>query len=390
MYLLRPALRRYDWGSPDALPAFLGFESDGQPYAEAWWGAHSASPAMAHVADDWHGLDTVIADDPVVALGPEVIAAHGESLPYLLKVLAIARPLSIQVHPSAEEARQGFAREDAEGVPRDAPQRVFRDTSRKPEMVVAITPMVLLSGLRPGALIAADLARLGGSVAARLSSLLSTGGTEPLGLAAFLKGALTDPEVTGLIPSVVREGAKEGATPSMVAAATAAASFPHDPGVIVALAMNVVSLDPCDACFTPDDTVHSYLSGVGLEIMANSDNVIRAGLTTKHIDVPALLQVVRTTPSEATRPRETRDGACVTYGVPAGEFQLTVVSNGSDSFDPGPTIALVLEGEGSVRTRADETTLGRGEAVFVPHADGEFTVSTSGRVAVARVPRPTG
>ncbi len=390
MYPLRPALQRYDWGSFDALPRLLGFEPDGKPYAEAWWGAHTGGAATALVGGEWRGLDALIADDPVAALGRDVIAAYGERLPFLLKVLAVARPLSIQVHPSTDLARDGFAREEAEGMPRDAPERCYKDESHKPEMVVAITRMVLLSGLRPVSLVAAELARLGGPVAARLADLLATGGSDPLGLAAFLRGTLTDPEVRDFAARVVRASAVEGATANMIVAAQAAASFPGDPGVIVTLAMNVVALQRGEACFTPDGIIHSYQSGLGLEIMANSDNVIRAGLTNKHVDVPALLKVARTAPSGATRPRESRDGAVVTYAPSAREFRLSVVEAGSGSFEPGPRIVLALEGHASARVEKGEATLKSGEAVFVPYADGELSLAASGRAAVAFVPRSTG
>ena len=390
MYLVRPALQRYDWGTTTDLPDLLGFAADGRPWAEAWWGAHPAAPATAEVGGTEVALDELIAADPAGALGDEVARENDGTLPYLLKVLAIAKPLSIQVHPSAEVAEEGFWREEAEGIDRDAPNRVYRDTRHKPEMVVALSPMAVLSGFRSSPEVARDLVGVGGEVASRLADALASEASEPLGIAAFLRAALTDPESAAVVAAIARAGTKPGASPNLAAAAAAARHFRGDPGVLVALAMNLVELAPGEACYTPDGIVHSYQSGVGLEIMANSDNVIRAGLTSKHIDIPALLEVARTAPSAPHLPAERHDGDALTYTSTAREFRLTTIADGRASVDAGPRIVLCLEGETRVRSGVDEERLARGQAVFVPYSDGAATVRTTGRAAIATVPRPVG
>lgn len=384
MYPIRPALQRYEWGTPDDLPSLLGIEPDGGPYAEAWWGAHPGGPAVADTVEGPRPLDEVISDNPAAALGARVLAGQGERLPYLLKVLAIGGPLSIQVHPGLEAAREGFAREERAGIPRDAPERVYRDGNHKPELVVALTPMVLLSGFRPASEVREDLAAVGGPVAERLSSLCRD--DDPDGLAAYLSGVMTDAEAPGLVSDLAFAGAHRGAGPNLAAAARAASRFPGDPGALVTLAMNLVGLEPGEACFTPDGIVHSYQGGVGIEIMANSDNVIRAGLTGKHVDLEAFLEVSRTTASEPERPPASREGHATVYAPSVREFALALVEGGEVGLGSGPRMVVCLDGDASIRTQKESRSIRRGGAVFVPDADGPAIVGSSGRVAVAQVP----
>lgn len=390
MYPLRPALRHYDWGDTSVIPELLGVEADGSPWAEAWWGAHPAGPSSVEKDGMWRLLDEVIAEDPFGTLGEWVVAAHGATLPYLLKVLAIAHPLSIQVHPSTEVAEAGFDREEAVGLALFDAERVFKDRRHKPELLVALTPMILLSGFRSASLIAADLAAVGGPGALRLMDVLATGGNGALGVAAYVREALTDNELVTLVDAIRRGGSLPAASPSLAAAAAAAAHFPSDLGVLVALAMNVVVLSPGEALFTADGIVHSYQSGVGVEIMANSDNVIRAGLTAKHIDVPAVLEVARMAATSPRPPREERDGGVSVFSPPAREFRLTMVADASASFLPGPRIVLVADDSARLRVGTVDVTLRRGEAVFVPFSDGVVSVESTGRTVVAEVPRTGG
>ncbi len=384
MYLARPALKRYAWGSSTDLPGLLGIEPDGGPYAEAWWGAHPGGPAVVEVDGERVPLDEVIAADPVGMLGEDVVAAYDGQLPFLLKILAIAKPLSIQVHPSAEAARVGFAREEEAGIPRNAPDRVYRDDSHKPEMIVALTPLVLLSGFREAERVAEDLGRIGGPVADELATLCCSGGV-PEGFVPFLKGVMANEGVPGLVADLARVGEWEGASPSLTVAANAAVHFPGDRGVLIALAMNVVRLAPGEACFTSDGIIHGHLSGVGLEIMASSDNVIRAGLTSKHIDVEGLLAVSKTMPSTPDRPEVSREGKKSVYTPVAEEYRLAVVEGGSVEFVAGPRMVLSLEGEAAVRSSTGEMTLAKGDAAFIPHSDGPAIVESVGKTAVASV-----
>jgi mannose-6-phosphate isomerase len=336
------------------------------------------------------GLGRVIEADPDSALGPDLARAYEGRLPFLLKILAIGSPLSIQAHPSARAAAAGFAREDAAGIPIDSSRRIYRDRNHKPELLVALTPMVVLAGFRPAREIRRDIERLEHPDAPLLAALLAAQEDEGEVVARFVRRCLESADAAGLVAAVVRSASEEGAGGSLRAAAAAASYYPTDGGVLVALAMNRLDLEPGGACFTPDGIVHSYQSGVGLEIMANSDNVVRAGLTPKHIDIDELLAVASTVPSLPTQPRPTRVGGAETYPESADEFALSLVREGVGNFPAGPRIVLVLEGEATVSTvREGDRRLSRGEAAFVPFADGRLTVLAQGLAAVAGCPEPS-
>lgn len=390
MYSVRPALQPYAWGTPGDIPELLGIPPTGGPVAEAWWGDHSVAPASCLVDGVELGLDRLIAADPDSALGPDIARAFAGRLPFLLKILAIGSPLSIQVHPSVRAAAEGFVREEAAGIPRDSPLRTYRDRSHKPEMLVALTPVVVLSGFRAPAETARDLELLDHPDAAGLAAELGTGGAEDEAIARFVERCLDGAASEGLIAAVVRAASEPGASGSMRAAAAAAAHFPSDGGVLVALAMNRVDLAPGEASFTPGERVHSYQSGVAVEVMANSDNIVRGGLSVKQVDVAEFLAVASTDPCSAAKLDAVRDGGAATFRPGVEEFELSRVSESAASFAPGPRIVLVVEGEASVATRAGgERLLTRGEAAFVPFAGGALEVVASGLTFVAGCPEPS-
>ncbi|RMH76263.1 MAG: mannose-6-phosphate isomerase, class I, partial [Actinomyces sp.] len=292
-------VRHYDWGSPEAIPRLCGLAPDGRPWAELWLGAHPSAPAA--VGPGRTPLDRLVAADPQGQLGP-VVAERFGTLPFLLKVLAAARPLSLQAHPTLDQARRGFAREEAAGIPVDAPHRSYRDRSHKPELICALTTFDALCGFRHPVRTLA------------LLDELATGALDPV------RAALADsPDAVGLsrvLRHLLELDAAEAATlvESVVAACAAADGsefarerrtalrlaelYPGDAGVVTSLLLNRVTLRPGQALFLGAGNLHAYLGGVGVEIMANSDNVLRGGLTTKHVDVPALLEVVDTSPLE--------------------------------------------------------------------------------------------
>ena len=390
MYTVRPALLPYVWGTSDDIPDLLGMEPTGAPVAEAWWGDHPLAPATCVVDGVEVGLDQVVATDPVSALGPDLAEAYEGRLPYLLKILAIGSPLSIQVHPSASEAHAGFAREDAAGTPVDSPERTYRDRNHKPEMLVALTPMVVLAGFRPAGEIRRDLERLDHPAALELAGLLGDDVDDGVAIARYVRRCLGMTEPQGIVGALARAASETGAGGTLRVAGSAAALFPAEGGALVALAMNRVDLEPGEACFTPDGLVHSYQSGVGLEIMANSDNVVRAGLTVKHLDVDELLAVASTTPAAPTRPQSTTSDGAETLRPGADEFVLSLLRNGHATFVPAPRIVLAIEGETRLKVSgSDARTLSRGEAAFVPFSDGDLAVTSSGLAVVAGCPEPT-
>lgn len=374
---LKPALQRFDWGSSQGIPDLLGFAPDGGPYAEAWWGAHPSAPSITASGP----LDAVIAADPAGALGATVASNYGK-LPYLLKVLSIAQPLSIQVHPTMETARAGFAAEECGGVAMADPHRNYKDASHKPELLLAVTHMTVLSGFRPEADLMRDLEWLGGDDADSLRETLATDG-----IAGFVLTVLTR-DHTGALDRLARGGS--GGSLAARIASEALAHHERDAGALVALAMNAVTLKPGEALYTPAGTVHCYISGDGVEIMANSDNVVRAGLTHKPINANLLRELAVLSPAAPVVPSETTIGAARRLSTDATEFELVVVSDGAFDAAPGPRIVLALDADAHVETRLDTAILGRGDSVFVADNEGPVHIETTGMVVVASVPVPRG
>ncbi len=370
--LLTPALQRFDWGSADAIPDLLGLEPDGEPYAEAWWGAHPVAPSTTAAGP----LDEVIAADPVSTLGASCERTHGR-LPYLLKVLAIARPLSIQVHPTLERAREGFALEQAAGIAINDPHRTYKDASHKPEMLLALSDVTVLSGFREADAVAADLRAIGGEDAQALAQLI-----DEHGIHGYVDAVLTEshPDAVAHLSQ-----ARDGISASATVARGALSIHPDDPGALVALAMNAVTLQPGETLFTPSGVVHCYISGLCVELMANSDNVVRAGFTHKPVNADLLRELALLEHTEPLVPRTRVDGAARVLSTDADEFELTVVENGHATCAGGPRIVVALDGVTRVSTAGEDLALEAGAAAFIPAADGAAALDVTGLAVVASV-----
>ncbi|MCA1224156.1 mannose-6-phosphate isomerase, class I [Streptomyces sp. 8L] len=388
---LSNTVRPYAWGSTTAIPELLGIGPTGEPQAEVWMGAHPGDPSRVVRTGEDGGprevaLSDLIAADPESELGAATVAKFGPRLPFLLKLLAAGSPLSLQVHPDLAQAREGFAEEERRGVPLDAPERNYKDANHKPELICALTPFEGLCGFRPAAEAAATLEALEVDSLKPYVDLLRAR-PEGAALREVLTAVLSgDPAETA---ATVREAAAaaERLGGPYEPYASAARHFPGDPGVIAAMLLNPVTLQPGEAMFLGAGVPHAYLSGLGVEIMANSDNVLRCGLTPKHVDVPELLRVVRFDPADADvlRPEPDADGAEV-YATPIDEFRLSrhVLAPGGAPRDltapSAPQILLCTSGT----PHANDLELKPGEAVFVPA--GERTeLSGSGTVFRATV-----
>ncbi|MCL3862693.1 mannose-6-phosphate isomerase, class I [Actinotalea sp. K2] len=388
----------YPWGSPSAIPHLLGTEVTGEPVAELWLGAHPSSPSRGVTGAGEVPLDTLIAQDPDALLGTDVVARFGPALPYLLKVIAAERPLSLQVHPHIDRAREGFAAEDAAGIDVRDPGRNYKDRNHKPELVYALTPFEALCGFRAPRRAAELLAGLDAPLARDLSQILRA---EPsfVGIrTAFERllepGSRPGAEEVGEVAEACRRRLADG-SPSPRADRTVmvlADAFPGDPGVVTSLLLNPVTLQPGDAMFVPAGGVHAYLEGVAIEVMASSDNVLRAGLTAKHVDVPELLANVDYVAAPPIRlAPEVFRGATRMFYAPVDDFELSVTTVDDAGSHPlpgrGPRILLCLEGELTVATATGSVSvLSRGASVFVPASDGALEVSGSGTVVQADVP----
>lgn len=361
---MRNAVRPYAWGSRTAIAALQRrpVPSPG-PEAELWIGAHPRAPSR--LEGDGTSLTEVIAAAPEASLGPTVVQQFGPRLPFLLKVLAAAQPLSLQAHPDPVQAAAGFRAEEAAGVPREAPQRRYVDPHHKPELLVAVTEFRALCGFREPTDAAAVLAALGVPDLASVVAALRKGRLAEA-VTALLEWPV--PQRSALVDQVVAAGA---GVPDCALAEELATAYPGDVGVVVALLLNQLTLAPGEAIFMPAGNLHAYLSGVGIELMAASDNVLRGGLTPKHVDVPELLRVLRFEPltEPVLRPVPVAPGV-VTWPVPVSDFTLHRVQLTDDAAVElplaGPRVVLCLSGELHVADGVSEITLRSGEAGFGP------------------------
>ncbi|MCH6471127.1 mannose-6-phosphate isomerase, class I [Sinomonas terrae] len=418
MHLLLNTLRPYAWGSTTAIAQLLGREPSGGPEAELWIGAHPDSPSRVvsepsgegatSSGDDISsegarpsqgaspsqapGLDELISRDPEAALGAESVEAFGPRLPFLLKVLAAEHPLSLQVHPTLEQARAGFAAEEASGVERGAPHRNYKDDNHKPEMIFALSRFEALCGFRTPADAAARFelltALLAGQDAAEVTEQVAEllrGPDESEALReAFARlitgGSQVRSAVQAAAAAIEGSGTDDAGLLTVAALAT---EYPEDPGVLVSLLLNRITLEPGEALALGAGNVHAYLSGLGIEVMASSDNVLRGGLTPKHVDVAELLGTVAFAafPVPMVRPDESALGQEL-YRPGFAEFQLQRIhvpapEAGLDAPRPEPVpvaqsgaaVVLVVDGSLTLDTPKGDLVLARGDAAFVPDVE---------------------
>ncbi|MFF5160664.1 mannose-6-phosphate isomerase, class I [Streptomyces sp. NPDC000348] len=374
-------IRPYAWGSTTAIPRLLGTEPTGEPQAEMWMGAHPGAPSRTERGT----LVEVIDADPERELGPDSVARFGPRLPFLLKLLAAGAPLSLQVHPDLARAKEGYADEERRGVPVTAPHRNYKDANHKPELICALTEFDGLCGFRDPRRAAELLDGLGVDSLKPYVDLLHAH-PEEAALREVLTAILTaDPEemartVTETAAACDRLGG------AYAPYADIAHHYPGDPGVIAAVLLNHVRLQPGEALFLGAGVPHAYLDGLGVEIMANSDNVLRCGLTPKHVDVPELLRIVRFEAGDpgVLRPEAGPDGEEV-YETPIDEFRLSryVLPAGGAAHDltlTTPQILLCTAGS----VRAGEHELTPGASVFVPSGE-KAEVSGTGTLFRATV-----
>jgi mannose-6-phosphate isomerase len=387
--LLHGAVRTYAWGSRTAIAEFTGRPSPtAHPEAELWYGAHPGDPARLETDSGEQSLLEVIRSDPEGQLGAATRERFGDALPFLAKVLAADEPLSLQAHPSAEQAAEGFAREERLNIPVSAPTRNYRDRSHKPELIVALGPFEALAGFRPAARSIELMRALAVADLDPFIGLLSEQ-SEADGLRALFTTWITapQPDLDVLVPAVL-DGAvnylRSGETTFAAEAKTVlelGERYPGDAGVLASLLLNRITLEAGEGIYLPAGNLHAYLQGVGFEVMANSDNVLRGGLTPKHVDVPELLRVLDFTPTDesAIRPEIVGDGIELVYDTPAPEFAVSVLRLDRDRLGhevdaparhDGPQILLCTEGGVTVHAKSNVLTLEKGAAAWVAADDG--------------------
>ncbi|KHO23405.1 mannose-6-phosphate isomerase, class I [Mycolicibacterium setense] len=404
MHLLRGAVRTYAWGSRTAIADFTGRPSPTiHPEAELWLGAHPGDPAWLQTEHGEESLLQAVQDDPEGQLGSVAIGRFGDALPFLVKVLAADEPLSLQAHPSAAQAREGFDREDRLDIPVSSPVRNYRDRSHKPELLVALGQFDALAGFRTVDRTVELMRALAVSDLDPFINLLSDQ-SDADGLRALFTTWITapQPDLDVLVPAVldgavhyIRSGAKKFAA-EVKTVLELGERYPGDAGVLASLLLNRISLQAGEGIYLPAGNLHAYLHGVGVEVMANSDNVLRGGLTPKHVDVPELLRVLdfTPTPEERLRPETVTDGAETIYQTPAHEFAVSVLTVDADrigdeidvhSHHHGPQLLLCTQGAVVIYADDDKLTMERGSAAWVAAEDGPIRLTAAEPAKLFRV-----
>lgn len=382
MHRLRNGVKHYAWGSPDAIPQFLGDGASTEPVAEVWIGTHPLSPSA------------VVAGDGSEVPLTEVVG----DLPFMVKLLAADQPLSLQVHPSLAQAAAGYAREEAAGIPLDAPHRTYKDPNHKPEMVYALTTFDSLIGFRPSAEILRVLGPLDTALTNRLADALRS---DPgfSAIVRLIEGLLADPGAAAEVADVVAACRRLGELGLDIkrayqTAVEIAEYYPDDIGVVISLMLNRMTLQPGEAAYLETGVIHAHLKGLCIEVMASSDNVLRAGLTSKHIDTAGLVaclesgmaRVARVTPDFIDYDTEV-------FSPAGGGFALAVTQvspgapDGVELVPSGGSVLICTGGEVTVvGATGDKVTLARGESVYLPAEDRPAVVHGLGEIAQAFVP----
>jgi mannose-6-phosphate isomerase len=395
--ILNNTVQEYAWGSYTAIPKLLGNDSPtNTPQAELWMGAHPKAPSKVKLNGEWMSLMKLIEKNPKDILGKVVAVKYNNRLPYLFKVLAAAKPLSIQAHPSQAQAKEGFIRENSLGITFDANNRNYKDDNHKPECICALTFFWALNGFRK---ISGILALLEKICPQGLKSDLNNLRVEPnsLGLKKFFQAIMTmgRAQQNQIIADAIINAQKftedDQAYKWMIDLHN---EYPADIGVFSPILLNLICLKPGQAMFLPAGELHAYLDGVGIELMANSDNVLRGGLTPKHVDVPELLNVLNFEERELDILSPIVSNECERiYSSCAEEFVLSVITLKRDLTCYSPTnrsveILLCTDGEAIITDLGnnDKLAFDRGKSIIIPSAVKKYCIEGNATLYKAAVP----
>jgi mannose-6-phosphate isomerase len=379
---LRNTVRDYAWGSRTAIPELTGVEPDGRPQAELWMGAHeSASSVLLSGETSGESLYDLVSADPAGVMGQETAERFDGRFPFLAKILAAAQPLSIQAHPSLAQAVDGFARDEAAGIPRDAADRNYKDAWPKPEILIALGPFEALIGFRPLEQTLALLEALDVAGLEEMTALLRDGKLEEVFRQLMSSDRDTIRPLVAALGEACRQYAGEAYAREVETLDRLSQDFPDDPGVLAALLLNRVRLERFQAVYLPAGNVHAYLHGTGFEVMANSDNVLRGGLTRKHIDVPELVSVVDFEPLAEPVLTGTYETGCEYFAVRRVDLDSleSVEVNAT-----GPRIVACVDGTVLVGAEGtnDDVELSPGQSAFLRGPEGPCTLRGPGTAFV--------
>jgi len=382
--ILCNTVQHYAWGSPESIPKLLGEDNpSGLPWAELWMGAHPKAPSLVNFEGRWVSLKDLIKQCPQEILGRRTAVRFRNTLPYLFKVLAVAKPLSIQAHPNLAQARQGFARENRQKIPLDAPQRNFKDDNHKPECICAMSKFYALCGFRTIEDIVAMISESSPQgLAGELENLERN--SDPPGLKEFFIALMKmdSDRCKRVVDETLQNIDNFSDQRLKYWIRRLAVEYPGDRGILSPMLLNLVCLEPGQALFLPAGELHAYLEGVGIELMANSDNVLRGGLTPKHVDLPQLAEVVHFKPG---RPHFLKAAVVgdneKAYRSPAEEFILSSICVSGRSIYESPTsrsieILLCTEGTAAIEDcgTGNKLKIARGNSIIIPAAVERYTI----------------
>ena len=393
--LLKNPVQGYAWGSKTFIPELLGEAApSANPVAEVWMGAHPKGVSQVLWDGAWVSLADLIQRDPENILGKEAARRFSNRLPFLFKILSAALPLSIQAHPNRAQARQGFARENRLRIPPDDPSRNYRDDNHKPEILCALTPFDALKGFRKAEDILALFERVHVPALEKPLAQLRSPSRDMAGFFSALLALTAENRKSAISELMTHAKPRDSSDPAFSWVTRLHQHFPDDIGVFAPLLLNLIHLEPGEAIYVDSGELHSYLQGAGVELMANSDNVIRAGLTPKHADVPELLRILRfeETPAEIIKPRSQNRWEWV-YPCPAREFALSRISlekgwpyraSGRKSLE----IMLCTRGSAEISDVAtgEALAVARGSALLVPAMVQEIAIEGDATFYRAAIP----
>ena len=395
--ILRNTIQTYAWGSRKGISELLGTQvPSSEPQAELWMGAHPKAPSQVFYGNKWRALLELVNEFPNEILGERVAKKYNNRLPFLFKVLAAEQPLSIQAHPNISQAKEGFLRENKQGIAMDAFNRNYKDDNHKPEIICALSPFWALNGFRPVKEIIELLTKINSPHLLPSKKLLETN-PNYLGLKQALEKILTmDKEnITSAVIDTLEYVQKEkDNVPLFKWLISINESFPKDVGVLCTLLLNLVKLEPGQAMFLPARQLHAYLSGVGVELMANSDNVLRGGLTSKHMDIPELLKILDFSEVEISKleGQSSKKGELV-YKSQTEEFRLSEISvNPGSSYlsekDRSIQILLITNGQGTITDLESnfELQVTKGSSAMIPASVDQYQIKGNLALFSASVP----
>lgn len=393
--LLKNIIKEYSWGSYTAIPRLLGKRPPyDKPQAELWMGAHPSASSLVKTGRKWEALRGLIDKYPDEILGKECAKKYGRELPFLFKIIAAKEPLSIQAHPDLLQAGRGFKRENRLGISLDSFDRNYRDNNHKPECLCAITGFEALCGFRD---VSETVLLLKKACPVTLKKQVNELETNigPSGLKSFFTSVMTmdHNKKKRVVSEALRNaGIHAGKNPAFKWVSVIAGKYPADIGAIAPLFLNYVHLEPGQAMFLQAGRLHSYLEGVALELMADSDNVVRGGLTPKHVDVPELLNIVKFEQLKTgiILPEKNRNESI--YRTPAGEFVLSVINLNKSEKYTGPEkrsveILLCIKGRAVISGPDDDRLImTKGKSVIIPASVKKYHISGKSTLYKATVP----